>query len=168
LQVKVISDSSVILNLAIVGKLDLLKTFFKKVLIPQAVYEETVINGKGKPGAAEIEQAINEKWLEIVDVGMSALIKLLEKDLDDGEAACIAYAVDNKCDWILLDEQDAREVADIYNLRKTGVIGILLRAKFEGKINNLKRILERLKNEADFRISDELYKQAVKDAGEIV
>ena len=45
MQEKVISDFSVILNLAIVGKLDLLKTFFNMILIPQAVYEETVING---------------------------------------------------------------------------------------------------------------------------
>jgi len=167
LQKKVIADSSVVLNLAIIGKLDLLKTFFGKVLIPGSVYKETVINGKGKPGADEIEQAVKNKWIEIVEVGESALTKLLEKDLDKGESACIAYAIDQKCEWILLDEQDAREVADLYGLKKTGIIGLLMRARLEGKIENLKELLDRLRDEADFRISEELFQMALKDTGEI-
>ncbi len=53
----------------------------------------------------------------------------LKKDLDIGESAAIALAVERKAKMILLDENDARNIAEIYNLHKIGVIGILMRAK---------------------------------------
>ena len=37
--------------------------------------------------------------------------------------------VERKAKMILLDENDARNIAEIYNLHKIGVIGILMRAK---------------------------------------
>ena len=58
-------------------------------------------------------------------------------------------------------------MADLYGLKKTGIIGLLMRAKLEGKIENLKKILDRLRDEADFRISEELFQMALKDTGEI-
>jgi predicted nucleic acid-binding protein len=90
----------------------------------------------------------------------------LEKDLDLGEASCIAIAVTERYDLVLLDEQEAREIADLYKLKKTGTIGILLRAKFDGKITSLKDVLNRLINESDFWISESLYKMIIKEAKE--
>ncbi len=57
-------------------------------------------------------------------------------------------------------------MADVYGLRKTGVIGILIRAKLEGKVASLREELDRLRCEAGFWIGDELYWQALKVVAE--
>lgn len=52
-----------------------------------------------------IQQA---EWIERVELGDKTLYPLLRKDLDDGEAAAIALAIERHADLILLDETDAR------------------------------------------------------------
>ena len=59
----IISDSSVLINLAKVGYLHLVPSLYEHIIIPTAVYEEIVIYGKGKAGVKEIEKA---KWIEVV------------------------------------------------------------------------------------------------------
>lgn len=163
----VISDASVAMNLAIIGQLDLLKVFFGEVLIPEAVWKEVVLEGRGKPGASEVAQAVGEGWLKVIEVEDKALVRFLKRELDRGEAECIAYAVRYAVDWVLLDEGDAREIADVYNLRKTGVIGILLRAKAEDKVSSLKEVMDALRDDAHFWIGDRLYELVLKQAGEL-
>ena len=61
----VIADVGPILALSIVGRLDVLGQLFGKVLVPEAVYGEVVIQGRGRPGALELAQA---SWVERVTV----------------------------------------------------------------------------------------------------
>lgn len=137
----VISNASPLINLAVIGQLDLLKQFFTEIHITQAVWKETVIDGKGKTGASEIK---NAKWIKVVRIEETPLLQLLRKDLDAGEAETIAYALQKKNPFVLLDEEDAREIADFYGIDKTVTIGILIRAKLEGKIFLLKPVLDEL------------------------
>jgi predicted nucleic acid-binding protein len=65
-------------------------------------------------------------------------LQLLRRDLDDGEAEVIALAVEHRADLVLLDESDARKTEDVYGLSKTGIIGLLIRARREGRIESLK------------------------------
>ena len=65
-----------------------------------------------------------------------------------------------------LDDLDARERARIYDLQITGTVGILLRAKLEGKIVSLKDILRKLRK-TGFWINNELMQELLKFAGEI-
>lgn len=53
----VISDSSTLIHLARIGRLDLLQRFFESITIPPAVWREVVEQGRGRAGAIEIEQA---------------------------------------------------------------------------------------------------------------
>jgi predicted nucleic acid-binding protein len=48
----VVSNTSPLINLAVVGRLELLHQLYGEVIIPQAVYEEIVISGSGQPGAS--------------------------------------------------------------------------------------------------------------------
>jgi predicted nucleic acid-binding protein len=68
LQQKVIADSSVLINFAIINELRLLNHYFKKIFIPQEVYDEIVVKGKGKPGCQEVITTIKNKWFEVVSV----------------------------------------------------------------------------------------------------
>ena len=94
------------------------------------------------------------------------LLRLLKRDLDDGESEVIALAVDQKAMLVLLDETEARRTADLYGLSKTGIVGVLIRAKQERHIESLKTELDRLLNQGGFWIEEKLYKRALKAVGE--
>ena len=103
---KVISNSSPLIHLSKIGYLGLLKDYFQRIVVPEAVYKEC------------------------------------------------------------LDDMDARETARIYDLQITGTIGILLRAKFEGKIVSLKDTLRKLMK-TGFWIKRKLIQELLKFAGEM-
>ena len=53
---KVVSDAGPILSFARAGRLEILRQVVGELIIPEAVVEELVVGGKGKPGAEEIER----------------------------------------------------------------------------------------------------------------
>lgn len=161
-----ISNSSTLLNLAIIGRLSLLREFHEKIIVPPAVWQEVVIEGRGRAGAAEVEAAHRAGWIEIVRPKDQELLKLLKRDLDDGESEAIALAVQQNADIVFLDEADARQIALLYGLRKSGVVGVMVRAKQQGMLPSLKAELDRLRHEAGFWIAEELYQQALREVGE--
>ena len=61
---KIISNASPLIALSNIGQVELLKKLFRKIIIPKAVYQEVVKEGKGKPGAVEVKKAVN-KWIEV-------------------------------------------------------------------------------------------------------
>lgn len=160
----VISNASPIINLAIIGRLGLLKKFWGKIYVPEAVWKGVVIDGEDKNEVAEIK---NSDWIIVEKVKDQNLVLLLMQNLDKGEAEAIALAIEKNADIILLDETDAREAADIYKIEKTGVLGVLLLAKLKNEISNLKQEIEKLKIEADFWLKDSLIQDVLKEAGEI-
>jgi predicted nucleic acid-binding protein len=91
---------------------------------------------------------------------------LLKRDLDEGESEVIALAIERQANLILLDETDARQVAERYGLPKTGVIGVLIRAKREGRIASLEAELDRLRRYGGFWIAEGLYQRALQAVGE--
>lgn len=103
-----VSNSSPIMNLAAVGRLGLIKLKFGNIVIPDAVWRELVIDGKGKKGVEDIEKS---NWIKVQSVRNKALIEVLEKDLDNGESEAIALAVENNADLLLLDDKSARLIA---------------------------------------------------------
>jgi predicted nucleic acid-binding protein len=161
-----ISDSSTLIHLAGIGRLGLLKAFYGKIFITPAVWKEVVEEGRGRPGAQEIDEAHTSSWIEILAPANESVVRLLERELHKGEAEAIALAIERHAKVIFLDELEARRAADVYGLQKTGVIGILIRAKLENKVVSLREELDRLRNEAGFWISDELYQRVLHEVGE--
>lgn len=159
----VISNASPIMNLAVICQLDLLMQFFSEIYIPQAVWREVVIEGEGKKGTENVKRA---NWIKVIEVENSPFLQLLKKDIDEGEAETIAYAIQIKAALVLLDEEEAREIADFYGLKKTGVIGILIRAKLMGKLPSLKEALDKLREKAGFWIKESLYQDVLEEVGE--
>ncbi len=151
------------MNLAIIGQLHLIQELFGEIIIPKEVWAELIIEGKGKPGTNEIEKA---KWIQVVKVKNDSLVKTLTKDLDVGESAAIALAIERKANLLLLDETDARNLAEFYNLTKTGVLGILMRAKKRSLIKQIKPMLAKLRIEAHFWIKPDLYDAILSEMGE--
>lgn len=163
---KAISNSSTLIHLAGIGRLELLKEFYGKVLITPAVWREVVEEGKERPGAKEVKEANSSGWIEVIAPSNESVVRLLERELHRGEAEVIALAIEQHPEVVFLDELEARRLAGLYGLRKTGVIGILIRAKLEGKIASLREELDRLRNKAGFWVGEEIYKQALKAVAE--
>jgi len=161
-----ISDSSTLIHLAGIGRLELLREFYGNILISPAVWREVVEEGKERPGAREVKDAHKSGWIEVIVPNNESVVRLLERELHKGEAEAIALAIERHPTIIFLDELEARRVANIYGLRKTGVIGILIRAKLESKVPSLREELDRLRSEAGFWMGDEIYRRALKSVAE--
>lgn len=159
----IVSDTSPILNLAIIGQLHLLPRLYGTVIIPQAVYAEIVIMGAGQVGATEVAQA---EWIECKQITNRPLARSLESELDVGEAEAIVLAVELKADLLLIDERKGRIVAQRLGVNSVGLLGILIKAKHEGLIAAVDLIMDDLRNKAGFWISDDLYNYVLQIAGE--
>ncbi len=162
----VISDSSVLIHLSKIGRLHLLKDFFGEVTIPGAVWREVVEEGKDQPGTIEVERAYREGWIKVLTPANSSLLPLLKLDLDDGEAEVIALALELRADLVLIDESEGRRIAGLYNLPKIGTVGLLIRAKREGRISSLRVELDRLRREGGFWMKEALYLRVLQAVGE--
>jgi hypothetical protein len=162
----VISNTSPLLNLAIIDHLFLLPQQFGEIYIPQAVEAELKIN-HDLPGSNALKTAVDEGWLITQPAGDTALISLLRRDLHQGESEAIALAVELSADRILLDEKEARQVARTIGLSITGILGILLRGWHEKTVASMEVVMQRLQQEANFRISSALLTQILRESGEL-
>jgi predicted nucleic acid-binding protein len=161
----VVSNTSPIMNLAVVDLLNLLRQQFGEVFVPAAVIEELRLD-TDYPGTDKIRQAISEGWLHQEVVENQQIILALKRELDDGEAEAIALALQLKADLILMDERDGRSVAKSMGLNPIGILGVLVRAKQAGTIQSVKEVLNKLRNEAGFYITDGLMQNILSEIGE--
>ena len=159
----VISDTSPIINLAIIDKLDLLPQLFDTIVIPEAVFNEIVIIGKGLPGSDIIE---NAKWVEVKTCNNRILINSLLDYVQIGEAEALTLALELQADTIIVDEAAARNLAEQFGLNFTGLLGILIKAKEHGLIPSVKPLMDALRTKARFFIHQSLYNQVLKIAKE--
>ena len=75
-QLKVVSNSSPLINPAIIEQFHLLESLFSTIWVPDAVWRECVIDGKGKSGAEIIEEA---GFIKRIQPTNTNLIKLLRR-----------------------------------------------------------------------------------------
>ncbi|MBU2476506.1 DUF3368 domain-containing protein [Candidatus Micrarchaeota archaeon] len=163
----IVSNSTILIYLGKLNKLHLLKKFFKKVLIPKAVFEEVVVVGKKGNHADAIlaEKAINEGWILVKEC--SELTQLKDFGIDKGEAQAISLALKLNT-GILLDQTHARIAAKAVGLNPKGTLFVLLKAlkknliSFEEFIDLLEQLIQ-----TGFRLDQEVYLEAIKKAGEI-
>lgn len=162
----VICNSSPIIGLCGIGKLDLLWIIFKEVLIPEAVYNEVVKSQKNRRvGTEEVHEAIEKGLIKIYHVKDELFVNRFMGKLHRGELEVIAGAKELNLDYLLLDEKSARSLAEALMLEPTGLLGILKFAKLSGVIEELKPYLNKLM-ENNYRISKKLYDRILLDVGE--
>lgn len=157
----VISDSTILIGLVKIGKLDLLKEIFSKVYIPEEVFKEVVERGKGKPGSKVIKEAA---WIEPKPVKDKIQVAFLLGSLEKGEAEVLVLARELNADLILLDEEKARKSAVIAGF-EIMVLGLFIMAKNLGLIHEVRPLVDKLMIKK-FRISDKIIEKTLKKAGE--
>jgi len=158
-----VSNASPLINLARIGKLGLLRQLYCELTIPEAIWQEVVVDGQGQPGADEIRTA---PWIKTQPVSNRQLVQALKQELDAGEAEAIALALETGAELLLMDEHLGRETAFHLGLRCTGLIGVLVEAKRKGLISEIRPQLDVLRDVAGFRVSDGLRRRVLQDERE--
>jgi hypothetical protein len=143
----VVVNTTPIIALALLGKLDLLRQLYGQVVTPSAVQAEVFAGGSTGVGRFELQDAA---WLRVVSLQDPRRADLLA-DLDRGEAEVIALA----------QEIDAERLG----LRLAGTLGVLLKAKQLGLVDAIAPLIEHLQL-AGIRLSDAVVATVLKLADE--
>jgi hypothetical protein len=155
----IVSDTSPINNLAAINQLHLLQQLYGTVLIPEAVYRELTDPIFPVAGSTEVQTF---DWIQTRSVTDRAVVEALSNELDIGEAEAIALALEIEADQVLIDERRGRLVAARLNLRYTGILGILVEAKSQKLISEVKPLLDALISQAGFWIAPPLYSSVLQ------
>ncbi len=147
----VISDTSCLILLNNIGAIDLLQKLYNKITTTTEVAEEF---GDYLPNWIVIKAAKDKHYQ-----------KILELQIDRGEASAIALAIEFETCTLIVDDNKARKVAKSLGLNITGTIGIIVKAKLNGVIPSIKPYLVKIQ-ETNFRISESLIKEALLKAEE--
>jgi len=143
----------------------LLKQLHEVVLIPPAVWTEITVGGANLEEARNLHQAAADGWLQV----KSPVVRLedisAQNDLGRGEIEAIALAKELGA-ILLTDDADARAFAICMGVKVVGTLGLIVRAKSERYISEVKPLLDQLRL-SNFRMSESLYHHALKEAGEI-
>lgn len=163
----IVSDTSLLSGLGIVGYLSLLQQLYEHVLIPPAVADELARGGEDDD---RITRVLSLDWIEVRQPTNLQLIAMLESDshLDRGEAEAIVLALELGADELLIDERLGRREASQRGLSIIGLLGILLVAKRRGLIVAIRSVIDDLIAQAGFRVSGQLYAEVLIAAGEDV
>jgi predicted nucleic acid-binding protein len=159
----VVSNASPLINLGRIGLLGLLPQLYGELLVPEAVWLEVVVQGRGQPGAHEVEIA---DWVRVTSVTNLALVRALRQELDAGEAEAIALTLEARADMSLMDEHLGRETALHMGVQCVGLVGVLVEAKHRGLIEQVRPLLDTLRDIAGLWVSERLYQRVLLDEGE--
>ncbi len=144
----VVADSSCLIGLSKIGRLAILHDLFGAVLIPEKVYQEVVVSGKGRPGAHEVK---NEPWIATRAVQNYLAVRALQLHLGGGESEAISLAVECNADFLILDDLKARQIAEELGLSVVGTVALLYKSAEKGLLDeSIHTVLERLR-QAGFR-----------------
>jgi predicted nucleic acid-binding protein len=147
----VITDTSCLIILRKIDAIELLNELFSVVITTPEIASEY---GLPLP-----------KWMVIKPVRNITLQEEFHRNLDAGEASAIALASEIRCDFLVLDDLDARKFAEKLCLKVIGSVGLLLTAKQKGVITLLKPYLDKIQ-QTNFRISSSLIQSILTAAGE--
>ena len=136
-----------------INALDILQKLYQNIYLTEEVAQEY-----GKP---------LENWMNVVTVKDKNYLRIFNASVDLGEASTIALALQMSEDNVMiLDDLKARKLAKQLQLKFTGILGILLKAKQQKIISSVADIFTQLKK-VNFRVSEKLEKEVLKLAGEL-
>ncbi|MDR2359640.1 MAG: DUF3368 domain-containing protein [Prevotellaceae bacterium] len=104
-------------------------------------------------------------WIKIVRIHNKTNALFYFFDLDAGETEVLILAHEEHADLVILDETIGRMYAQWMNLKLTGTIGVLLKAKAQGLIEKIAPLLHELKEKGSW-LSPALVTKTLQLAGE--
>ncbi|MBS7649088.1 MAG: DUF3368 domain-containing protein [Candidatus Bathyarchaeia archaeon] len=164
-----VSNSTPLIYLAKIGRLDVLRSIFGKIFIPEAVFEETVTRGKALniSDAFIIERAVGTSIVkERIKPEVDAEYQFLDTNmrLGLGEKEAIKLCKQLNAKYLITDDKEARRVAKILNVTPIGTCSIIIQAHKQRAITKDEaiQILDELLK-AGLRIDTELYRRILRE-----
>jgi len=146
---RVIVNSTPLIILCNIGKLEILKKLYGEIVVTQAVYSEVTVK---KDSACQ--QIVSADWIHV------------EQIKNDSDKKMYILAQENeKADLVVIDDNAAKKTAKYLGLTVTGTVGVLLKAKTRGVITEVQPILESMKMKG-FYISENIEQMILRQAGE--
>ncbi|WP_373494137.1 DUF3368 domain-containing protein [Aquiflexum sp.] len=131
----VIADAGPIFSLAIIDKFELLNQLFDEIKISKAVWEEITLD-KSTEFYNKIELFFKPKVTEIKGFNDLTFV------MDYGESESVILYKELKANFLLIDDKKARKIAENFDIKCIGTLGILSVAKDKGLINELRPIFK--------------------------
>jgi predicted nucleic acid-binding protein len=158
----VICNTSPLLYLYQIHRLDLLQQLYRQIIVPTAV-EKELLTGKVK--GINVPDLAKISWLETRAVADRTLLPIVI-DLGAGEAEVIALGLIYPDSLLLMDDQLGRRIAALNKLTFTGTLGILIKARQAGYLSSVTAAVTDFK-QTNMRLSAELITLILTEAGEI-
>lgn len=155
----VVSNTSPRIKLAGVGLLDLPPLIYAEIWVPEAVRQEYAVGRRATD--PDIDTLA---WLKIHPI-TTALSVPTGPNLHAGELAAIALASQTHARALILDDRNARKVAEQLGLPIVGTLALLVRAKRRSIIPLVKPIVDQMIAQGRY-ISPALRARVLRDAGE--
>jgi predicted nucleic acid-binding protein len=152
--VPVISNSSPLIALTQIGRLDLLRRLHTRISIPPAVAREVA------PTVAALPD-----WVVVQQLAHPLQPSTVSGSIGPGEREVISLGLELGAALLLLDEQPARRLATSLGLRVIGTVGLLMAAKQRGLLTKIRPELDRLLA-VRFFMDQNLYDRVIAQAGE--
>lgn len=157
----VICNTSPLIGLWGLDRLSLLRDLYIDVWIPRKVETEFLAINE----SVYREVLDNAPWIKIVDLTHSQDATVY-RNLDAGEAEVFALANEHDARLVIIDEQAARREAKRIGVPFKGVVGVLLEAKEEGLIDEIKPFLIALQKNGIY-LGESVIADALEKADEV-
>ncbi len=149
----VVSDTTPLNYLVLIGAADALPALFGRVYAPSAVINE--LSHPRCPEAVRLWASQPPLWLTVQDPAHAdPTLKL-----GPGEAAAIALAEELKADWVLMDERKGSREAEGRGFRVAGTLGVIEEAGARDLLD-YRDTRDRLVGETTFYVTDDVLRES--------
>ncbi len=162
------TNSSTLISLAKIGRLDMLKEMKSEIISPEFVYKETVEEGKRKQimDALLIEKVFVEntiKTRKIEKKFWNKVKKTLGRELNEGDHSVVSLAIQTNANEVLTDDDNLARVVETLGMKSVSSADIILVQLKDKKINlnEFQELIRDLvfKNRINQKIAEEYLKR---------
>lgn len=158
----IVSNTGPLIALDACNQLDLLRSLYARVVVPEEVERELACGGgTALPSGLT---AAHRAWIEVLPLSNPPSSALIAR-LDAGEAAVITLALEIASPVVLIDEKRGLKVARDEGLNAIGSVRILMLAKSKGLLTEVKTHLYNM-HSSGIRLSARLIEWAIIQSGE--
>lgn len=138
----VIADSTCLIGLSKISRLALLPALFGRITLAPAVWHEVVVQGQGRSGSAEVQ---NANWIDVTQVRDLQAVEVLRQELGAGESQSMVLAQELHASLVILDDARARRKAQQLGLSIAGTAALLHRAQELALISDAAQAIDELR-----------------------
>ncbi|MBD5476146.1 MAG: DUF3368 domain-containing protein [Lachnospiraceae bacterium] len=159
---KVVVNTTPLIALSHVGQLNILKKLYGEIIIPEAVYRELSVKEESVCKKT-VDSSLD--WIRVDTIENQMAKTMYRTQLHDGEVEVMILAKEIAADVVIIDDANAKKHAKYLDLPVTGTLGVLIKAKQKGYIDELKPVLQRMVENGIY-ISQSLIELCLKQVGE--